>query len=294
MKRNLWIGIAILWLTAPAVGLRYWQVWDRLPASIATHFNASGQPNGWMTPSGSLTFIVTALAIIALVATLIVAFLRKPGAAGWTALGFLYVLAGIFIWANEQILSYNLRGQPVQIAPVIGLVLLAVVVFAAIYLGTNRGTHLVHTQVIAEEVHASRGLVLTLMLLPLLLLLAIVASVPNGTVRVALAATSVVFVGALLMAWSGFRYRFTNAGVEIRTLGFRLRSIPAAQIQQYAPGTWNMIGGYGIRGIGGCRAYVWGNRGVRIKTTQGDVFLGHSDPQQLVHDLDLVTHSSHS
>jgi hypothetical protein len=34
---------------------------------------------------------------------------------------------------------------------------------------------------------------------------------------------------------------------------------------------------------------VWGNSGVRIKTTQGEVFLGHSEPEKIMRDLDLVT-----
>jgi len=49
-----------------------------------------------------------------------------------------------------------------------------------------------------------------------------------------------------------------------------------------------MLRGYGIRGIGKTRAYVWGNKVVHIKTTNGDVFLGHSDPQRIVCDLDRV------
>ncbi len=51
------------------------------------------------------------------------------------------------------------------------------------------------------------------------------------------------------------------------------------------------MGGYGIRGIGDRRAYVWGNRGVRIKTSEGEVFLGHSEPEKIVRDLDLITHN---
>ena len=49
---------------------------------------------------------------------------------------------------------------------------------------------------------------------------------------------------------------------------------------------------YGIRGIGDKRAYVWGNRGVRIKTTEGEVFWGHDDPERIVRDLDAIKLSS--
>ena len=54
---------------------------------------------------------------------------------------------------------------------------------------------------------------------------------------------------------------------------------------------WNPLYGYGIRGLGERRAYVWGNRGVRIKTSDGEVFLGHSNPDRIVHDLDVIKQS---
>jgi hypothetical protein len=69
-----------------------------------------------------------------------------------------------------------------------------------------------------------------------------------------------------------------------------LRSIPSGQIKSYEISCWNPLDGYGIRGIGDRRAYVWGNRGIRIKTAEGEVFLGHSRPEKVVHDLDLMTH----
>jgi hypothetical protein len=46
--------------------------------------------------------------------------------------------------------------------------------------------------------------------------------------------------------------------------------------------------GYGIRGVGNSRAYVLGNKVVHIRTSNGDIFLGHSDPERIVHDLDRV------
>jgi hypothetical protein len=96
-------------------------------------------------------------------------------------------------------------------------------------------------------------------------------------------------LGSAALAWDGFRYVFTPLGVEVRALGFRLRSIPGADIKSYAPDRWTVVGGHGIRGVGDKRAYVWGNRGVLIKTVEGEVFLGHDSPEQLVRDLDLLT-----
>ena len=90
------------------------------------------------------------------------------------------------------------------------------------------------------------------------------------------------------LAWSGFHYRFTTHGVEISTLGFRLRSIPLQNIKAYAVAPWNAMGGYGIRGIGERRAYVWGNTGVRIMLSDGEVFLGHAEPERIMNDLNAI------
>ena len=142
-------------------------------------------------------------------------------------------------------------------------------------------------ELLAEETHSGRAWVL-------IILLALIG--PGMTL--ALARTSIVVWPATLvgilgfgtgaMAWSGFQYRFLRHGVEIRMLGFRLRSIPRQSIVSYAIEPWTFARGYGIRGIGKTRAYVWGNKVVHIKTSTGDIFLGHSDPEQIVRDLDMV------
>lgn len=141
---------------------------------------------------------------------------------------------------------------------------------------------------LAEEKHASVfwGF---FMFVPALGMLAFAANVPIVGIRLTLIASGVILIGASMMAWSGFRYSFSSSGLDIYTLGFRVRSIPAADIRSYIPDRWKVIGGYGIRGFGNRRAYVWGNRGVRIKTTEGEVFLGHSEPEKIVRDLDMIT-----
>jgi hypothetical protein len=128
---------------------------------------------------------------------------------------------------------------------------------------------------------------------PVVAELAVLAGVPNAAARIAMGLVAILLLGAAVLAWSGFHYLFTNAGVEIRTLGFRLRSIPTENIKEYAVERWTPIGAYGIRGIGDKRAYVWGNRGVRIKTTDGEIFLGHNEPERVVRDLDLIKQCAH-
>jgi len=142
----------------------------------------------------------------------------------------------------------------------------------------------------AEEQHGSIMWAMV-MIVPACGMLLFAGNVPLAAIRLTLIVSSIILFAAAAMAWSGFHYSFSPAGIEIRTLGFRVRSVSAADIRSYAVGRWNVIGGYGIRGLGNRRAYVWGTRGVRIKTTQGEVFLGHSEPEKIIRDLDIVTHN---
>jgi hypothetical protein len=141
---------------------------------------------------------------------------------------------------------------------------------------------------LAEETHAGR--IWSLVLLPAVVVPAISVAVhPTAPATIAMCLVALVGLGTMVMIWSGFQYRFLRHGVEIRTLGFRLRTIAKQQIVSYSIESWNLARGYGIRGIGSTRAYVWGNKVVHIKTTNGDVYLGHSEPEKIVRDLDQVT-----
>ena len=141
---------------------------------------------------------------------------------------------------------------------------------------------------LAEETHSGRAWSL-IILLALIGPLIGVALAPSTAGRWAIALVGVLAIGTFAMTWSGFQYRFLNHGVEIRMLGFRLRSIPRESIVSYSIEPWSLIRGYGIRGMGRTRAYVWCNQVVHIKTSNGEIFLGHNDPQRIVHDLDMVT-----
>jgi|SRR5208282_1368495 len=146
------------------------------------------------------------------------------------------------------------------------------------------------THLLAEEKHSGRvwSLIILLALLGPMIAVSIVPSPAGHWAAVLL---GVVAIGIFAMAWSGFQYRFLRQGVEVRMVGFRLRSIPKQSIVSYSIEPWALIRGYGIRGIGSTRAYVWCNQVVHIKTSNGDIFLGHNDPARIVRDLDMVTGS---
>jgi hypothetical protein len=169
---------------------------------------------------------------------------------------------------------------------------LAIVLFVVIYLRGQRGPALPEGQVLAEETHGSR-LFAGAFLLFAVLQFWIFASIATGA-RVGIGLLGVVFLLIAAFAWRGFRYRFTSTGLEISAFGFRLRSIPQSQIAKYRPEKWTALRGYGIRGVGNTRGYVWGNDVVHITTLEGEVFLGTDDPARLVRDLDQMKQYAHS
>jgi hydrogenase-4 membrane subunit HyfE len=289
--------IALMWLALPVIVFRYWQVWGQLPARMVTHFGPGGRPNGWMSPSGSLTFSLILVTIMLAVFTGVLLYalrrMRQLDSSAWALLGLFYVIVSVITLVCDSILRYNLSQTPVPVGMIGFAICAAVFVFVVVFLHARRGSVLAAANVFCEETHGSR-LFAAVFLLPAIPMILSAAIVPIPAVKLALTAGILVMAGCATMAWDGFHYLFSSAGVDIRTLGFRLRSIHAADIQTYAADRWNVLGGYGVRGLGDRRAYVWGNSGVRIKTREGEVFLGHSDPERIVRYLDVITnHKGH-
>jgi len=279
-----------MWLALPITAFRFWLVWDRLPLRMATHFNLNGQPNGWMPRETAFYFALGVTALVVVVFTVISYVAHKthaPDLLSWSLLGFFYLIIGFVYAGNSGVVQYNLDGQRVEIDFWTVLVPVATIALVAIFLGTKRGASLPLAAVIAEESHGSRAWSLLFIALLLAQFSAAIA-IPVPPVRIASVVLGLLFAVIAVHIWTGFHYLFTSAGVEIRTLGFRLRSIPWEDIRQYAVESWNPLRGYGIRGIGDRRAYVWCNKGVRIQTTGGEVFLGHNEPERIVRDLDAI------
>ncbi len=281
---------ALIWIALPAITAMYALAWSQLPPRIATHFNFANQPNGWMSREGSLIFFLVFATLVSGTATWVLSRVNNPDPTAWVLLVFFYVIIGVVIWAEHSIIAFNVEGHPVNVMPVFGAGMLAAAVLIVIALGTRRGRELPASSTFAAELHASAAWA-ALFGLMTALSIRLIAMAPNVGLRVVIGLPVLMLLGATALAWSGFHYLFSPAGVEIRTMGFRLRSISAADIRSYAVDHWNWLGGYGIRGIGDRRAYVWGNRGVRIKTAEGEVFLGHSRPEKIISDLDLMTHN---
>lgn len=297
MNRKLYnFLIGALWLALPLTALRYWQAWDRLPAYMATHFDAANRPNGWMSRGTALWYGlgITALLLAISTAVLYVAHRkREVTRSSWALLAFFYLVVALIYRVNSGLVDYNLYGRSVNVTPWIVGLPVGIVALIVVFLLTERGTALPASDLIAEETHARRAWAL-IFVAPLLLELWVAAITPLAVVRLGAALVGLVLLGVAALTWSGFRYCFTRHGLEIRSLGFRLRSIPTGEIKAYTVQRWSPLRGYGIRGIGNRRAYVWGNQGVQIKTSSGEIFLGHTEPERLVRDLDMMKSFSHS
>jgi Protein of unknown function (DUF1648) len=286
--------IPMMWLAPAFTAFRYWQVRDQLPARMVTHFGANGQPNGWMSPQQSLTFSLVLLAFLLTLFTGILFFAahrsRELDVNTWAMLALFYVIVGVVTVICDSVLQYNLSGRSIPLGAIGGVLFGSIFIFLVVFLRAQRGSELPSSAILSEEKHAARALA-TIFAIPIAAMVVGAVTVPILGVKLALGAAALAMIGSAAMAWDGFHYFFSPAGVEVRTLGFRLRSIPADQIRSYASDRWNALGGYGIRGLGNRRAYVWGNRGVRIRISDGEVFLGHSEPEKIVRDLDMITAS---
>jgi len=294
-RKAFQVFIWLMWLALPITAFRFWMAWDQLPLRMATHFDFNGRPNGCM-PRDSAFYLVLGLTALILVVFTVVSYVahktHAPDAFSWSLLGFFYLVIGFVYAGNSAVVQYNLDGQRMEIDSWLVLVPVAVVALTAIFLGSKRGASLPDAGVIAEESHGSRAWSLLFIAL-LLAQFAAAIAIPAPPVRVGSALLCLLFAVIAVHIWTGFQYVFTSAGVEICTLGFRLRSIPRGDIKQYAVQSWNPLRGYGIRGIGNRRAYVWCNKGVRIQTTEGEVFLGHSEPERIIRDLDAMKQFAH-
>lgn len=292
-RRIFQLATVLLWLALPLVALQYRQVWDQLPLHMATHFNAAGQANGWMSRDEALRFAVEFIAFLLLIFTALLVYMARTrvDAFSWAMFAFCAFVLGFMVDVNKGIVAYNLHDTPLQLGAVLVAFPIAVISLIAIYIASRREPALpsaANADLLAEETHSGRFVALLILLAMVGPAIVAASLVLVPALRLSMALIGLIGFAAIAAAWSGFQYRFLRHGLEISTLGFRLRSIPRQQIQSYAPEHWSLLRGYGIRGVGNTRAYVWGNQVVHVKTTNGDIFLGHKDPQRIVRDLDRV------
>jgi uncharacterized membrane protein len=131
-RRAAVVLVALLWA---GLAFRVITVWDRLPARMASHFAASGRPDGWMSRSGFWTFTALVEGGVILVLLLIPIALRRvpdslinlPNRDHWLAEGrrdqaitrlavwmswFAVAMSGLLVAVNELVIRANLARAP--------------------------------------------------------------------------------------------------------------------------------------------------------------------------------------
>lgn len=141
---------------------------------------------------------------------------------------------------------------------------------------------------IAEELHRGRGGLLLYGMFGLVIYIVGVQSNDILPLRILAGALALACVAVGIMAEFGYRYRFTAEGLEISTVGFRLRFIPANQIVHYEAAKWTPGDRWNFGIFGRHRSFIWGGPGVRIETIDGSAYLGHDSPQKIVAHLDQM------
>ena len=324
MTRTHWRNLSLLpWLILPAMLWRYWQLQDLLPERIAVHFNANNVPNGWSDRGDFVVgFIGMTVGVLALFTILSLLPKRTSGVAG-AMLFVQYAVSALMCVAFIGVLEFNalnrvdvLRtlGSVAVMTPVIVIVVVVIAIAragrkAAVGYSAVSSTPVAATlAVVTPAVPPSQGRLLAeeTQRAPLAaLLFAVLAAVFLGIaiklppapiwLRILLYAVTALMLWVITQAWGGFRYRVTSTGVEVRTGGIRVCTIPKANIQDYRVAQIDPLGdfgGWGIRMLPGRRAFIWhGHEAVRIRTPQRTVYLGHDQPERLVKDLDVMMKS---
>jgi hypothetical protein len=285
---------ALLW--------HFFQVSARLPARMAVHFGFDGRPNGWQSPQAFAWIAGAVLIGVNLLISATCSRLRRQ--LSWFVIAVQLVVTGSMTWLLWQVIDYNLApnpfatplGAPFATWPMLlipGLLL----GLGAWFLWTNHleQARLVAGQgpaslVIAEEQHRSlRQLwfVAAPAIIPVVMLFKS-SAVARGIAGLLLLLLAVF----ALFIYRGFLYRVTRNGVEVRGFGLLLGFVPRTEIRSYDVESCRPLmdfGGWGIRYTGTGKAFIWGgNKVVRIRTRQGEVMLGHRQPERLIDDLDRM------
>ncbi len=297
MSKAWKVALVVPWLGLVAMIYETWSVYDRLPPVIASHFNAAGVPNGYAPKEQFFTIIVPiAFGLLCLFTFLASRFDSKSGLA-WLLLIAEYWMIGIFVMLTHGTLNVALKQAatldfPMGVWSVVCGVLLVGGEVIRIQ-GVKKRANAHGGGLIAEFTHNSPTMAAVFVVIVVGLMLVGVTLNLKGPAFGIPMVVGVIMLACAAWALSGFTYRITTAGVEVRSFGMPFRFIPASDIQSFEARTCNPLtdfGGWGIRGIGKMRAYIWGGkRCVHIRTNAGDeIYLGLAEADRMVRELEQM------
>jgi len=107
--------IVLMWLTFPAVAWTYWSAWGQLPARMAVHFVAKGEPTGYTSREGAAWLglgILLVMLVLFSVAILIIDAMKPP--AFWPALLISCIVVGFCGYGNYRIVKFSSDTNPLH------------------------------------------------------------------------------------------------------------------------------------------------------------------------------------
>ena len=111
-----------MWLVLPLIALRYWQVWDQLPAYMATHFDAANRPNGWMPRATAMWYGLAITAFLLTIFTVVLYVAQRKREVtwfSWALVAFFYLVIALIYRVNSGLVDYSLSGRAVNVTPMI-------------------------------------------------------------------------------------------------------------------------------------------------------------------------------
>jgi hypothetical protein len=292
-RKAIWVP----WLSLVLMLAEIAYFYPQLPAVIASHFNAAGVANGWAPKSQFFTVIVPICAGFLALFTFLASRFPQISGLGWLVMICEYWGAGLFVMLTHATLQYNLGRAKTLDFPILtwSLIMLGALVIGEVgrIRSIRRNANAVQGQILAEEHHGSSSLAGLLLGIGVVMLALVMEFHAAGAAKGALVLVGVTLLICALWARTGFVYRVSASGVEIRTLAMPIRFVPMSDVEFVRAQNCNPLkdfGGWGIRGMGNMRAYIWGgNRCVQIRTHSGDkLYLGITDADRLAREIESL------
>jgi hypothetical protein len=290
------------WLAVAAMLADIWMAYDRLPPVIASHFGINGAPNGWAPKTQVFTTIVPIALGLVLLFTFLLSRFTKLGGLGGLLLMAEYWATGLLFGLTHATLRVGL-GETARLefpaggwSVLMGAVL--VVGEASRVMAMRKQANAEHGTPVGEYVHNSTPMAAFFALLAVGAFIGAALMPLPGVGKGTFVVFGCVIGGCAVWAWTGFTYRLTTAGLEIRSLAVPLRFVAASEIEMVRAEDCNPLtdfGGCDIRGIGHMRAYIWGvKRCVHVRTVAGDeIYLGIADPEPMAQALQSLAPVRH-
>jgi hypothetical protein len=267
-------------------------VWSRLPTRLAVQFGLDGAPTRFLTKNEFVAATLVFL-VIELVVMLGAAISARKNLAR-----LVFVLVVVELMLLAAVVHHNLGGASSTVVQ-LGVLALALGLAAAVVAlpggedrrqpGLQRNPASSGSPIIGEFRH--RSVVVALGVLPLLAYQIWVWRTPGAFSKLIAAGVGLIVLWVAVLAWRGFRYLVRRDGLLVQGLVRTIVFVPPEEIRRVEVATVNAldVGGWGSRGRGRRRAFIWrSGPGVRVEIEGGALFLASDEAASVAAALESM------